>query len=407
MTRAALLGLALILALAAPLRAQDMPDPSQIHGRAIPAPELAAGTVTVRVVRENIGNNLPGQQVQVTVGGVTRTAATDELGRAEFTGLPAGEARAEVTVDGERLESQPFPVPTTGGLRVILISGIAEAAERRKAEEAAEAAAPAVKGAVVFAGESRVLMEIRDDELWVFYLLDIVNNARTRVDTGGPVIIQLPETALNVNSLEGSSPSVQINGTRVSVAGPFAAGTTPVRVGFNFPYRTPDIEFEQALPVALQQLTVGVQKVGNLSIESPQFTTVNEVRTEGGTPFALGSGPGLQPGTALRLTIKGLPLRSEMPRYVALTLALGIVLLGVWLAVSGRSSKAQARAALVKRRDSLLGEVAQLETKRRRGEVGGDRYLTRRQKLMRELEEIYGELDDAVGPQGGGEGAAA
>src|SRR5262245_45351737 len=81
--------------------AQDMPDPSLIHGRAIPAPELPNGTVTVRVTREAIGNWVSGQQVRVTVGGTTRTATTDEQGRAEFTGLPSGEAKAEATVDGE------------------------------------------------------------------------------------------------------------------------------------------------------------------------------------------------------------------------------------------------------------------------------------------------------------------
>ena len=35
----------------------NMPDPALIHGRAIPAPELPNGTVTVRVVREAIGKN--------------------------------------------------------------------------------------------------------------------------------------------------------------------------------------------------------------------------------------------------------------------------------------------------------------------------------------------------------------
>ena len=104
--------------LAQPARAQDMPDPSVIHGRAIPAPELRDGTVTVRVVRETLGNDAPGQQVRVTVGGTSKTAATDQQGRAEFTGLPAGEARAEATVDGEQLQSQPFAVPASGGLRV-------------------------------------------------------------------------------------------------------------------------------------------------------------------------------------------------------------------------------------------------------------------------------------------------
>jgi hypothetical protein len=37
-----------------------------------------------------------------------------------------------------------------------------------------------------------------------------------------------------------------------------------------------------------------------------------------------------------------------------------------------------------------------------------DRYDTRRQRIVTELERIYGELDDAsTGPQGGGEGIAA
>ena len=44
----------------------NMPDPSLIHGRALPAPELPAGTVTVRVVREAIGNNVVGQEVRLT-----------------------------------------------------------------------------------------------------------------------------------------------------------------------------------------------------------------------------------------------------------------------------------------------------------------------------------------------------
>src|SRR5687768_39351 len=67
-----------------------MPDPSLIHGKAIPAPELANGTVTVRVVREAIGNNVTGQEVRLTVGGSVRTAKTDEQGRAEFSTLTSG-----------------------------------------------------------------------------------------------------------------------------------------------------------------------------------------------------------------------------------------------------------------------------------------------------------------------------
>ena len=175
--------------------AQDMPDPSLIHGRALPAPELRDGTVTVRVVREAIGNDAPGQQVRVTVGGTVKTATTDEQGRAEFIGLPAGEARAETTVDGEKLESQSFAVPASGGLRVILVAGITKAAERKKQEEAAALKAPAAKGVVTLGDDSRILMEFQDDTLWAYYVLEIVNSARTRVDIGGPLRIELPPEA--------------------------------------------------------------------------------------------------------------------------------------------------------------------------------------------------------------------
>src|SRR5262245_52092367 len=53
------LGVCVVLAvsLSSGALAQNMPDPSLINGRAIPAPELQNGTVTVRVVRESIGNN--------------------------------------------------------------------------------------------------------------------------------------------------------------------------------------------------------------------------------------------------------------------------------------------------------------------------------------------------------------
>src|SRR5207244_10567623 len=94
-----------LLAVAAPALAQiNMPDPSVINGKALPAGDLQTGTITVRVVRESIGNNIVGQQVTMTVNGEMKKAVTDEQGRAEFKGLPAGAtARAEATVNGEPL----------------------------------------------------------------------------------------------------------------------------------------------------------------------------------------------------------------------------------------------------------------------------------------------------------------
>jgi hypothetical protein len=389
-------GVAMTLVMTSVIGAQDMPDPSLIHGRAIPASDLADGIVTVRVVREAIGNNIPGQQVQLTVSGRTRTATTDEQGRAEFTNLPKGEeARAEATVDGEQMTSQPFRVPTTGGLRVILVAGIAKAAERKKAEEAAAAAGPAVKGVVVFGGNTRILMQFREDSLEIYYVLEILNTARSRVDIGAPLILEFPRGAQGATALEGSSPAAEVSPDRVVIKGPFASGTTLVQVAFRMPYETSD-------------LTVGVEKVNNLSISSPQFTSAQDVTAEAGDVFVLGRGPGLPAGGKTVVTLSNLPVTSQVPRYVAMTLAGLLGAFGVWLAISKRAGHDEARQTLVKRRDTLLSQLEQLESKRRGGTVEPNNYSTRRQRIYAELERIYGELDEVgTGPEGGGEGIAA
>ena len=55
-----------------------------------------------------------------------------------------------------------------------------------------------------------------------------------------------------------------------------------------------------------------------------------------------------------------------------------------------------------------MRELEDLEKRRRAGSIGVERYTNRRPRLLSELEQIYGELDDAgQGPQGGGEGIAA
>jgi hypothetical protein len=385
-----------------------MPDPSLMNGRPLPAPELKAGTVTVRVVREALGNNMPGQQVRLTVGGTTRTATTDDQGRAEFTNLPTGqEARAEATVEGEALVSQPFAVPATGGVRVALVAGLARAAERKKQEEAAAAAAPAIKGVVVLGGDSRIVMEFNNDSLWAFYLLEIINNAKARVDIGGPLVINLPSGIGGAQLMQGSSPSATINGNQITVQGPFASGTTAVQVQFSVRISSPERLLTQTFPVPLQRVIVGVEKVGDVAMASPQFTTVRDLPTETGA-YMLGQGGVLAAGTPLNVTLSNLPLQSRVPRYIALGLALAIGLLGAWLAITPKSTRTRERHALVARRDALLAELAQLDARRRDGSISEERYTPRRQRIVNQLEQIYSELDDAsTGPQGGGEGVAA
>ena len=382
-----------------------MPDPALIHGKAIPAAELPQGTVTVRVVREAIGNNVAGQAVRLVVNGSARNATTDEQGRAEFPNLPTGaEVRAETDVSGEPLVSDSFMVPASGGLRVILVAGLKESAARKDAAAAEAAAAPPVPGAVVIGPNSRMLMEFRDDALQMFYVLDILNSARTRVDIGGPLIINLPEGAGGAGVLEGSSPTATVAGDRLTVTGPFAPGITSVQVGFTLQHSSPNLTVEQTWPVPVQQLTVAMEKVGSASMSSPQFSTVGEVKAETGTPFLLASGPAVAAGGTVTIQLTNLPAHSPVPRYVALALAAAILGLGAWMAFGRGPQTTDARPRLIARRKALLAELATLETRRRSGGAVDE---ARRLRLVAELEQIYGELDEAHAPRGGGEDVAA
>ena len=375
----------------------NMPDPSLIHGRALPAPELATGTVTVRVVREAIGNDISGQRVELTVGGQTRNATTDQEGRAEFTGLAAGaDASATATVDGEALVSQPFAVPASGGLRVILVAGLKAVAERRAKEEAAGLAAPPVKGSVIIGSDSRVVMQFEDDALQVFYILEILNNARSRVDIGGPLILDLPTGAGGASVLEGSSPSATVSGDRVTVVGPFAPGTTSVQVAFRLTLNRSEYTLEQTWPAALERVTVGIEKLGELSVTSPQFADTREVTSDNGTPFLIANGPALPAGGTLTIQLANLPAHSAVARYTALGLAAVILAFGAWLAFFSGVTREDRRQTLVHRRDTLLGELAALEQRAQKSASRDAKYTSRRERILSELERIYGELDEAT-----------
>jgi hypothetical protein len=375
-----------------------MPDPALMHGRAIPAPELATGTITVRVVRESLGNNVQGQAVTVSVAGATRSATTDDQGRAEFSNLPAGSvATAGAIVDGESLASEPFTVPASGGLRLILVAGLGGVADAGVAD-GADAAAPPVAGTVVFGGDSRVLMEFRDDVLQVYYVLNVMNAAGSHVDIGGPLIIELPTGAAGTTILEGSTPTASAAGERVTVTGPFAPGSTLVQVGYQLRYDDREVIIEQPLPAALEQLTVAMERVGEATMRSTQFNETTEVRANDGTPYMMARGPGLPAGATFSVQLANLPVHSRVPRYVALSLAGAALLAGLWLMLGTRGAAVDTQRKLAERRDTLLGEVAQLERRSRAGGGLEPKLAARRQRLLAELERVYGELDQEGAP---------
>jgi hypothetical protein len=395
----------LVLVLCAPLLAQQMPDPSQMAGRPLPAPELPVGTVSVRVVRERMGNNVANQSVTLNADGRTLTATTDAQGRAQFADVPPGTTIAvEAIVDGETLRSQSFPVPSTSGVRVALIAGLEAAAARERAAREEAAKQPARRGVVVFGGESRVILEFQDDNLQVFYLLDIVNNARTPIDIGEPMYVVFPEGATGAGALDGSSTQAVVQGDRVRINGPFPPGVTKVQVGYRLPYSGDTTTLAQQWPAALEELFVAAEKVGALQISSPQFQQQQEAKA-GGAPFLMATGGRINAGDTLTITLTGLPHSNNLVRDIGVGAGVLILAVGFWAAFGGRSVRNEQNVALRQRKEKLFADLVALEEQHRQGRIEQARYASRRQSLVSQLERVISELDRA--PVGGGEDLAA
>ncbi len=391
--RSAIFWVSLLSAAAA--QAQVMPDPKEIAGVPLPVSDVAAGTVTVRVIRGSLSNNLPGQAVELLVNGESRRETTGESGRAEFAGLATGShVKAVAVVGGERLESQEFAVPSAGGTRVLLVATDPEA-EKRTAEDRQLAAGPAQPGLVVLGEQTRFVVELGDAALNVFSILQIVNTARVPVEPRDPVVFEAAPGGGTVSILNGSSPRATAEGSRVKVAGPFPPGPTLVQFAYAVPYSGADLTIEQRLPIALNQVIVMAQKAEEMQLGSPQIAQQREVAAQGDT-YIVGQGPGVAAGNALRLSFTGLPHAATWPRNVALALAVVILGCGAWSSIrAGSRSTAPKRDELEGRRDRLYAELASIERQRQTAASDSGRAAAndRRRALISELESVYAALD--------------
>ncbi len=393
---ALVMGPSAVRAQVAPFAGQgaQMPDPKQISGVPLPVADIPVGTVTVRVIRGQLANILPDQTVELTGAGAPQTATTDQAGRATFSGLPPGSrVKASVSVGGERIESQEFAVPAAGGTRLMLVATDA-ATEQKAAADRKLAQGPAVSGVVVLGEQSRFVLEIGEDALNVFNILQIVNTAKRPVQTDGPIVFRLPKDAVGAGMLEGSTPNAVAAGGKVTVSGPFAPGNTVVQFAYSIPLGSEEITVAQTMPAQLQQLAVVAQKLGGMQMTSPQLTAKREMSADGQT-FIVGQGGGVRAGDTISLTLTGLPHRPSWPKNLALTLAAIVLAGGAWSATRGGKGPDEdaRRRQLHGNRDKLFSELASLEAERRRGAIDAPGYASRRADLVTELEGLYAQLE--------------
>lgn len=373
----------------------QMPDLRAMSGRPLPSPDLPDGTVTVRVVRGTMTNNVSGAEVELHGAGPVRKAVTGPEGRAQFAGLPAGASvRALVVIDGQRLESGPLGVPARGGVRTLLVATDPSGADAPAGPPPAAAAPAGESSRLSLGSNSRIAVEFSDDVLQVFYLLEIVNRSGQPVNPPGGLVFELPDEAEAATVLEGSSSLASAGGDRVTVSGPLPPGVTPVQIGFRVDSYGESFTLQQAFPLPFEMVVTAVQKVGNLRTDSPQLLRSQEVPIQNSV-YIMGSGPALPAGTPLVLSLTGLPHHSRAPLWLTLALATVLVGLGAWLASSPRTAALESdREWLESRRADGLAALAALEQSHRGGTIDDGEYASRRAGLMRTLEALYAQLDE-------------
>jgi hypothetical protein len=384
-----------------------MPDAKEMSGIPRPVGDLPNSTISVRLIRGSLANNITDHPVTLQVGPRTLTVKTDESGRAEFKGLtPGATAKASADVDGEHLDSQEFPVPAQGGVRLMLVA----TDPNKKPTPPPAPEAPAKTGPVLIGDQSRFVLQPREEAVDVFYLLDISNDQGVPVNPPAPFVIDLPSDAQGATIMDGSSPQASVKAQKVIVTGPFAPGHTFVQVAATLPAEGGSIDLDQKLPANLAQLSVIVKKLGATSLTSPQLKEQREMPADGEIFIAATGGP-VPAGQPIRLTVDGVPHHNQAPRQVALTLALIVALAGTWFATrptDDGAGKAADRKRLIARREKLFNELARLEHDHRGGRVDDRRYGARREELVASLEQVYGALDDRdAGPDPAGRAGVA
>ncbi len=322
------LGLAVVVASLGVSAQINMPNPKEISGVPLPAADLPAGSVSVRVIRGGFDKNVADQPVVFTVDGQKRNAKTGADGRTTIDTLKTGAVVTVSTIiDGATLTSQPATVGASG-IRFVLVA-VDPDASAREAEDTRLAAGPAVPGTVVFGPNSRVVIEPGDELVTVFYVLEVVNSARTPVDIGGPLILHLPTGARSAGIMEGSSPQAKLNGPKLTVMGPFAPGTTAVQMGYELPTGSDSKVIVQKWPVLMPQSSIVLRRTGKEELVSAQVSEKTET-TSNGQRVIFGRVAPVPANGALTVEVTGLAHHSRVPRNIALTLAIGLLAFGVF-----------------------------------------------------------------------------
>jgi hypothetical protein len=246
-------------------------------------------------------------------------------------------------------------VPAAGGIRVMLVATDADIEKKRRPRSRTRRGA-CRQGAVVFGDQSRSCIEIGDDALNVFNMLQIVNTAKRPVQT----CRRWCSSCRTERSRRRDAGRLHAERGRRGQEGDRhravrARATRSVQFAYSIPLGNEHRD-RQKLPAQMTQLSVIAQKIGGMQMTSPQLTRSARCRATV-RPSSSVRAASVKAGDTVTLTLSGLPHRSTWP-------AMSAVILGLSFSPPARGAQPgrtpqqdRRRAQLQARRDKLFSEL--------------------------------------------------
>jgi hypothetical protein len=347
-SQAALLGTCgLLLALASnPAFAQDTPlDHKGTMSAPLFVEDLPVGSVSVRISRPSMTEPIVGADVVgswTTKDGKAKSATvkTGADGRAIFAGVPVSSTfGAKATIEGKDLTTAQFTVPAQGGTRLLMIIG---AQANQALNEMAKGAQPVALdktndlSVLRISSNSRMMVELREDAIGVMQNLLVENTSDKSFDPGQRgLFIPLPDGFAGAEKLPGGAELEIKEGAGVflhTLIPPTQApgAAVQVRVGYMLAtHETPEFDIVQPMPLGLQGGLILVPDQFPITLSAPGLRVLPSTRDDDGNVMRMYDLDALAPGQALRMTVRGLPTRNQVGKWIAAGLVGLLIVAGI------------------------------------------------------------------------------
>ncbi len=386
--------------------AQPAPPPNHGHGGSEEGPKipkdvamddssLPAGVVRARILDEaekpvvGVVVTLAILKTKVSEGELktTKTATTDAAGWVEFRELTKGSEFAYRVSISNTAPDAPAYVATYGSppFNLALDRGFHIEIHRFPVSASLEKLLVAVEGA-------DTIMEIRDDQLEVQQVFDVLNVDTTTWALGPGLVLTLPPGTRGLRAPEGMEDHSAIpeEGVGVRWKGAYPPGRTRLAYDYKIPFDgSGDIDIEIALPPRVMVARVRVPTRRGMTLTVDGFPPAKDEMTEVGVKVAtvLKQGSPQEPIHKLRIRVQGIPTVGSA-RNAAVGGAIALAALG--LVLSSRGSKRAANAKnLASARDKLrqqcLNELREIREAKESGALGPKAYDRERNRLIDQI----------------------